>query len=296
MNQLRLFFLFTIILFTAAACSAAAGQPAGQPAAPENSVQLPPGVENVNFLPIEMIVDQELEVSNFASDGSATLPVQTSAPVACSVVYGKTPAFGSLTLDQDMAGGAHADHNPILTGLEPETTYYFRLQGVDEEGNVYISETMSFTTPPQESSETENLASPEKGAVITGYSSAYGDAAPDARWGVLAAFDDNPNTEWSSNGDGNDAWVEVALARRAAIDSVAFQTRSMSDGSATTLAFTITTDSGETLGPFELPDDGRMYEFDTAVTAKTLRFNLIDTTGGNTGAVDIAVYGSFIDE
>ena len=296
MNQLRLFFLFTIILFTAAACSVAAGQPAGQPAAPENSVQLPPGVENVNFLPIEMIVDQELEVSNFASDGSATLPVQTSAPVACSVVYGKTPAFGSLTLDQDMAGGAHADHNPILTGLEPETTYYFRLQGVDEEGNVYISETMSFTTPPQESSETENLASPEKGAVITGYSSAYGDAAPDARWGVLAAFDDNPNTEWSSNGDGNDAWVEVALARRAAIDSVAFQTRSMSDGSATTLAFTITTDSGETLGPFELPDDGRMYEFDTAVTAKTLRFNLIDTTGGNTGAVDIAVYGSFIDE
>ncbi|HFQ94074.1 MAG TPA: hypothetical protein ENK32_08700 [Anaerolineae bacterium] len=39
-----------------------------------------------------------------------------------------------------------------------------------------------------------------------------------------------------------------------------------------------------------------MYEFDTAVTAQTLRFNLMNTTGGNTGAVDIAVYGSFIDE
>lgn len=37
-------------------------------------------------------------------------------------------------------------------------------------------------------------------------------------------------------------------------------------------------------------------EFATAVTAQTLRFNLMDTTGGNTGAVDIAVYGNFIDE
>lgn len=50
------------------------------------------------------------------------------------------------------------------------------------------------------------------------------------------------------------------------------------------------------VGPYELPDDGSMYEFDTAVTTKTLRFNLMDTTGGNTGAVDIAVYGAFIDE
>ncbi len=296
MKQLRLFFILTGIMLTAVACTTAASPPTEQPTAPENAAQLPPGVANVNFLPIETIVDQELEVTNFANDGSATLPVQTSAPVACTVVYGQTPAFGSLTLDQDMAGGTHSDHNPLLTGLEPETKYYFRLQGVDDDGNIYISETMTFTTPPQDNSETQNLASPDKGAVIVGYSSAFGDAAPDARWGVLAAFDDNPNTEWSSAGDGNDAWVEIELAQRAAIDSVAFQTRSMSDGSAITLAFTITTDSGETLGPFELPDDGSTYEFDTAVTTKTLRFNLMDTTGGNTGAVDIAVYGKFIDE
>ncbi|HID52305.1 MAG TPA: hypothetical protein EYP41_09725 [Anaerolineae bacterium] len=78
-------------------------------------------------------------MTNFANDGSATLPVQTSVPVACTVVYGKTPDFGSLTLDQDMAGGAHSDHNPLLTGLEPETEYYFRLQGVDDDGNIHIS-------------------------------------------------------------------------------------------------------------------------------------------------------------
>ena len=154
---------------------------------------------------------------------------------------------------------------------------------------------MTFTTPPREESETQNLASPELGATILGYSSAFGDAAPDARWGVLSAFDDNPNTEWSSAGDGNEAWVEVELAQRARIDSVTFQTRSMSDGSAIARAFTITTDDGETFGPFKLPDANGRYDFDVTIEAKSLRFNLMDTTGGNTGAVDIAVFGEFLE-
>jgi hypothetical protein len=59
-----------------------------------------------------------------------------------------------------MAGGAHADHNPLLLGLEPETTYYFRVQGVDTSGVMYISEVMTFSTPPWETLAVENLASP----------------------------------------------------------------------------------------------------------------------------------------
>ena len=68
----------------------------------------------------------------------------------------------------------------------------------------------------------------------------------------------------------------------------------MSNGTAIAKAFTITTDGGETFGPFELPDASSTYDFEVDIEAQTLRFNLMDTTGGNTGVVDIAVYGEFV--
>lgn len=252
-------------------------------------------LEGVTILPVEAILDAPLEVTNFAADGSATLPIVTSIPVACTIVYGETPAFGQLTLDQDMEGGTHADHSPLLTGLQPETTYYFRVQGVDDNGVLYLSETMTFTTPAFEAEETSNLASPQNGAQVIGYSSAFGGATLDERWGAGAAFDDNPNTEWSSDGDGDNAWVEVELAQPARIEQVEFWSRAMTNGTAITLAFTVTTDSGETFGPFTVEDTSQAYTFDVTIEAQTLRFDLLDTTGGNTGVVNIAVYGEFIE-
>jgi hypothetical protein len=251
--------------------------------------------EGVIFRPAEEIIQGEFIVTNFASDGTATLPIETTAEVACSIVYGKTPAFGMIALDQDMGSGAHSQHNPLLTGLEPETTYYFRVQGVDANGVIYLSDVMTFTTPAFETGETANLASPQRGATIIGYSSAFGGAGLDDRWGAGSAFDDNPNTQWSSAGDGDNAWVEVQLEKPARIHSVAFWSRSMADGTAITLAFTVTTDSGEVFGPFELLDAESIYQFEVDIQAQTLRFDLMNTTGGNTGAVDIAVYGEFIE-
>ncbi len=269
--------LFLVLLL--AACSAAGGD-------------VPEGYE---FRSIDEIVDTELLVTNFANDGTATLPIVTNVPVACTLVYGKTPEFGQLTLDQDMAGGTHSEHNPLLSGLEPETTYYFRAQGVDDNGIVYLSEVLTFTTPPRTEETTENLASPAMGAEIVGYSSAFGGAAVDERWGAGNAFDDNPNSEWSTAGDGNEAWVEVALARRARIDSVEFFSRAMQDGSAITRSFTVSDEAGNVYGPFELADANDSYTFAVQIEAERLRFELMDTTGGNTGAVDIAVYGEFVN-
>lgn len=253
--------------------------------------------EGVEFRPVEAILDgQKLEPTNFASDGTATLPIETTLPVACSIVYGTTPEFGQLAVDMDMAGGAHTEHSPLLTGLEPETTYYFRVQGVDNNGVIYISEVMTFTTPVFDTNETENLASSSRGAEIIGFSSAFGNAELDERWGAGSAFDDNPNTQWSSAGDGDEAWVEVKLARPAKIEAVEFWSRSMSDGTAITLAFTITTETGQVYGPFEVPDANEPYEFEISFEADTLRFDLVETTGGNTGITDIAIYGEFIEE
>jgi hypothetical protein len=116
--MIRTFALFTISALALAACSQAQTEPTSSL------------TEGYTFRPVEDIIDADLEVTNFANDGSATLPIHTSVPVTCTVVYGTTPEFGSLTLDQDMAGGTHSDHNPLLSGLEPETEYYFRVQGM----------------------------------------------------------------------------------------------------------------------------------------------------------------------
>ncbi len=251
---------------------------------------------SISFLPVDAILEGELEVANFANDGTATLPITTTVPVACTIVYGTTPAFGQLSVDQDMDGGTHSNHNPLLSDLEPETTYYFRVQGVDDLGNIYLSETMTFTTPPQIEVENNNLLSAENGAEILGYSTAFGDAASDATWGINSAFDGSGNSAWSTAGDGNDAYVEVKLAQRASIQEVEFWTRSMSNNTAQIFEFTVTTDSGDVYGPFELPDADQAYTFDVEFEAETLRFDVTDSNGGNTGAVEIAVYGEFIDD
>ncbi len=290
MTRLRLMILITVVTAGLVACSTTT---------PEEADSSSALTEGYTFRSIDEIVDAELIVTNFA-DGTASLPIQSSIPVACTIVYGTTPEFGSLSLDQDMAGGTHSDHNPLLSGLEPETEYFFRVQGVDDNGVVYLSEVMTFTTPDFEAAAgnqvaTENLASPAMGAEVVGYSSSFGDAALNDRWGAGSAFDDNPNTEWSTAGDGDEAWVEVKLAQRALIEGVDFQTRAMGDGSAIALAFTVTTDSGETFGPFEIPDANSSYNFEVEMEAETLRFDLVETTGGNTGVVDIVVYGEFVD-
>jgi hypothetical protein len=245
--------------------------------------------------PISEIIDGDLTITDFANDGTARLPLTTRVPVACTLVYGTTPAFGSLTLDQDMAGGSHGEHNPLLSGLEPETTYYFRVQGVDNAGTIYVSDVMTFTTPPQDDTPVTNLASPELGAQITGYSSAYGDAAPDETWGAASAFDGSPNTAWSSDGDGNEAWIEIELAQRSHITGLEFWSRLMNDGTSQVFEFTVTADGGETYGPYTLPDAEAGHAFDVDFDATTLRFDLIDTSGGNTGAVEIGVYGDPVE-
>ena len=75
----------------------------------------------------------------FANIGATTVTVlaETNKDLACSVVYGTTPACGSIATDLDMAGGGYQDHSPLLTGLEPDTLYYARFQGAGADGTLY---------------------------------------------------------------------------------------------------------------------------------------------------------------
>jgi hypothetical protein len=217
-----------------------------------------------------------------ASATTARLDVETTITAVCSVAYGETEALGSLTTDQDMEAGGHRDHGPLLTGLEPETVYFYRLQGTGPDGTLYQSELLTFTTPPAEDlSASPNLA---LGATVTDVSSEFSD-------GFIAAnaIDGNPATEWSTAGDGDDAHITIDLGVATPISSLRFVTRQMGDGSSITTTFTVTIDDGAVLGPFTAGLDPPLTTVDT--TGRVLRFEVETSTGGNTGAVEIEIFG-----
>ena len=211
------------------------------------------------------------------SGRSAILAVDTSIDVACSVVYGVDDSFGMIAVDNDMEGGAHADHSPVLGGLQPDTAYHYRLQGTAPDGTIYVSEVMTFRTPPEPVGGPVNLALE---GTVSGVSSEFSTA-----FAAANAFDGDGTTEWSSRGDGDDAWIELDLGMPRAVSEIVFRTRSMSDGTAATETYSITAD-GELLGEF--PADKTIS---LELAAQLLRFDVVTSSGGNTGAVDIGVFG-----
>ena len=113
--------------------------------------------------------------------------------------------------------------------------------------------------------------------------------------GAEMALDGSRATEWSSAGDGNDAFIEVALAEPSHLHAIEIWTRTMSNNTAQIFEFTVTTDSGEVLGPFTLPDANEAHRFEVDVTASTLRLDVVDSNGGNTGLIEFAAYGTPVD-
>jgi hypothetical protein len=225
---------------------------------------------------------------------SATVLLDTGVPVVCAAAYGTTTAYGQLATDSDMAGGPHENHHPLLSGLQPDTDYHVRLQGVGQDGTLYQSQDYTFRTPKGDSSETRpagtNLALAAGGAKIAGVSSNYG-GDNTGSYGANNAIDGNPATQWSSNGDGNKAWIEIELPAKAHITNIGFWSRTMGS-SAEIRTFRVIADGGQAFGPFSLADAGSIHYFATDFTAQQLRFEAVDTSGGNTGAVEIEVYGT----
>jgi hypothetical protein len=193
-----------------------------------------------------------------------------------------------------MAGGPHENHHPLLSGLQPDTDYHVRLQGVGQDGTLYRSQDYTFRTPKGDESETRpagtNLALVAGGAKIAGVSSNYG-GDNTGSYGANNAIDGNPATQWSSNGDGNKAWIEIELPAKAHITNIGFWSRTMGS-SAEIRTFRVIADGGQAYGPFTLADAGSIHYFATDFTAQRLRFEAVDTSGGNTGAVEIEVYGT----
>jgi hypothetical protein len=207
----------------------------------------------------------------------ATLRVTTTIDAVCAVAFGETEALGRLATDQEMGAAGHSDHDVLLGGLQPDTEYFYRLQGVGVDGRLYRSEMLTFRTPPvSESLPGRNMA---VDSVVVEASSEFSDA-----FGAANAIDGDLATEWSTRGDGDDAYLLIDLGRTIDVVAVGFHTRTMSDGSATTEAFTITVDDADSYGPFPV---GRV---DVAFTGRLIRFDVDTSSGGNTGATEVEVF------
>jgi len=228
---------------------------------------------------------------------SVVVRFTSGVPTACNVTYGIDTDYGSLAT-MPMMGGAVRDHEVTLTGLTPDTAYRYRVTVTDEQARVYQSQDLTFTTAAESEPEVgvqpegENIAALAAGAGVIGVSSNWGGGDNDSSWGANNVIDGQPGTAWSSDGDGEDAWIEIELPQETDVTAIGFWTRRMSDGTAQIFRFTVTTDRGETFGPFDLPDADRSYSFPVEFTARTLRFDAVETSGGNTGAVEIEVYGA----
>jgi hypothetical protein len=244
--------------------------------------------------PLEDVTESDAQILDITAN-AARLHFVGTIPLACTIVFGPTTDFGLAAIDLNMNGGAIIEHNPLMLGLEPDTEYFYRLQGSAEDGTFYVSEIGSFRTLPPSDEAVDNLLSPAGGAQILGVSSNFGGQTNDGVWGIERALDNNPNTAWSSNSDGSEAWVEIELRQRSHITQIEFWTRFMSNGTAQIFEFTVTTDSGEVYGPFSLADPDQAYRFDVDFEASTLRFDVVDSNGGNTGAVEIAAYGEPVE-
>lgn len=244
----------------------------------------------------EVLPFQDIQATDLVFETDPTNPqraifrVDTTEPAICAIVWGETEALGNFNNSLDMNGTGIIEHNVFLPGAEPGKTYYFQLQGSTADGRLFQSELDTFTVP--ESNGGDGEAAPETGpnlaldASVVEVSSEFS-----ASWAGTNAVDGDLLTEWSTAGDGDDAFITVDLGAPQQVAGFQFLTRSMADGTATATTYQVVVDGEAMFGPFPSgnPTSPGLDEVD--VTGQTFRFEIVSSTGGNTGAVEIRVLG-----
>jgi hypothetical protein len=222
--------------------------------------------------------------------GRGILRVDTTEPMICAIVWGETEDLGNFNNSLDMNGTGIVEHNVLLPGAGAGQTYFYRLQGSTADGTLYQSELMTFTLPPSDDTASDDAAAEHgvnvaEGATVIEVSSEFS-----ASWAGANAFDGDLNTEWSSAGDADEAFITIDLGSAQEIAGVEFLTRTMADGSATTETFFVVVNDGDRFGPFVAGNPANPVLNEFSLTGQILRFEVQDTTGGNTGAIEIRAF------
>jgi hypothetical protein len=185
-----------------------------------------------------------------------------------------------------MNGTGIVQHDVFLPEAEAGRTYFYRLQGSTADGTLYQSELMTFTLPEQEAAASDavggvNLAIDGN---VTEVSSEFS-----TQWVAGNAFDGDLSTEWSSQGDGNDSFITVDIGSPQRVAGFEFLTRTMADGTATATTYTVTVNGGDQFGPFDAGNPAHPSPANVDIEGQVFRFDVTDSTGGNTGAIEVRI-------
>jgi len=226
----------------------------------------------------------------------AVVRFETSVETTCEVEWGMAmEEMTNSSTDPDMEPGSLVTiHQVPLEDLAPSTTIYFRAKATDIFDDTYYSEPQSFVTGLDDGTSARiNLASQDMGTTILAKSSNYLDMDDDGLWGAANAIDGLMASEWSSNGDGDDAFVTLDFGQARDITAFGFRSRKMANGTSIILSLQLVFDDATTVGPFDTPNPDQRYTFEIdPVTAQTVRVEALTTTGGNTGIREIEMYGA----
>jgi hypothetical protein len=242
--------------------------------------------------PFEEIQASEITFENdLTFPGRGILRVTTTEPAICAIVWGETEDLGRFNNSLDMNGTGIIQHDVVLPDAEPGTSYFYRLQGSTADGTLFQSELMTFELPETEAAssadaEFDRSANLAVGATVTAVSSQFSDS-----WAGANAIDGDLATEWATSGDGDAAFIEIDLGSPRVVTGFEFLTRSMTDGSSITTTFTVSVDGGDPLGPFDAGNPAAPVINDADVSGQVFRFAVAGSTGGNTGAIEIGIYG-----
>lgn len=229
------------------------------------------------------------------SGNRAVVRFETSQPSSGEVLYGTSKdALDRTATDIAMLpGDLSFTHEVPLEDLKGETKYYWRARAVDRDNAVVLTDVDSFTTEAAEPApEAENVALLSAGAEVFEVSSNWGGGDDESSYGANHAFDGKMASEWASDGDGDEAWVELDFGEPRTINGFAFRSRHMADGTAVILKVELAFDGDSERGPFDVPEPTERYQFpiEPPVKAQRVRIKAVETSGGNTGAREISFY------
>jgi hypothetical protein len=245
----------------------------------------------------------EVQGSDLTFENDPTFPgrgifrVTTTEPMICAIVWGETEALGNFNNSLDMNGTGIAEHDVFLPGAEAGGTYFYRVQGSTADGVLYQSPMMTFTLAAADEQASgaddmtvhgDNLA---LDATIAEVSSEFGES-----WKAANAIDGDLATEWSSGGDGNDAFITIDLGSATDVAGVEFLTRTMANGTATTDTFFVVVDGGDRMGPFSAGNPATPSFNAVEFVGRLVRFEVDASTGGNTGAIEVRVFAPAVGQ
>jgi hypothetical protein len=237
---------------------------------------------------------EEVQASDFVFEADPTDPgrglfrVTTSEPMICAIVWGEDDSFGRFNNSLSMNGTGIEQHDVVLPNIEAGVEYRYVVQGTTADGTLYRSDVGSFRIEPTAAAGTivDRGANLALEATVVDVSSEFS-----VDFAASFAIDGDTSTEWSTRGDGDNAFITIDLGADRDLGGVEFVTRSMADGTARTDTYTVTVDDGDLLGPFPAGTVAQPSPADIGVTGRRIRFDVDASTGGNVGAVEIRLFG-----